>query len=769
MEWFNLEKLVVKMKQLLTILLLFCLQNSFATTYYISASGNSTNNGTSTSTTWNLAKVNSFTFSAGDQILFKRGDTFYGTITVNQSGNSGNPITYGAYGTGNNPIITGFTTVSSWTNLGSNVWESTSSVSSLSSCNMVTINGVNTPMGRYPNTGWLTYQSFNGTTSITSSSLTGTPNWTGANAVIKKFRYHIENDPITAQSGGTLTYSGGIVAGQNNWGFFIQNDLRTLDAQNEWYYNPSTKKIDVYSTSTPSNVNVSSATNLVYGVNKNYITVDGLTFTGASGDAFYLSNTSNWVIQNCTFDFNYKSITGYQGGGTSNVTIQNNSFNHSNSDCISLTSEFAGSTISNNVIKNTGLLEGMAASGQTRWGINTTGSNYTINNNEVDSTGYNGIGFNGSTVLVDKNFVNYFCITTDDGSGIYTGNPQSAVVISNNIVLNGIGNYSGSTYTTPAANGIYCDDNSSGMTLLNNSIANIPFAAIFLHEAKNIDVRSNTTFNAHIGLLVDRDNTTDHTIGINVHKNTFIGNNTGSMNTLPDQISLWFKTSWTTAGDIAAFGTCDSNIIARPIDDNNTIMGTVYGVADTYYTLSSWYSYSGFEQHSTKSPKTASSPDSVSFVYNSTGSAITSTLPYKYLDVAGNTFDGVITLQPFTSNVLIQNGSKTVAAPTISMSGNQPNVTVDNTSVSAVGTPASGQTITGYQWTLISGAAVTFGTPNSASTTVTGLTTGTYVLRCTVTQSDGQTAYGEVTVTVNIPAPPNAYIKLRLPTKFVNK
>jgi hypothetical protein len=38
-------------------------------------------------------------------------------------------MTFGAYGTGANPIITGFTTVSSWSNLGGNIWESTSAVS----------------------------------------------------------------------------------------------------------------------------------------------------------------------------------------------------------------------------------------------------------------------------------------------------------------------------------------------------------------------------------------------------------------------------------------------------------------------------------------------------------------------------------------------------------------------------------------------------------------------------------------------------------------
>jgi parallel beta-helix repeat protein len=743
----------MEMRTLLTILFIFLIQNVFATTYYVASNGSDSNNGTSTSSTWNLAKVNSFTFSPGDNILFNRGDVFYGTITVNQSGTPGNPITYGAYGSGNNPIITGFTTVAAWSNLGSNIWESTSTVSSLTSCKMVTINGVNTAAGRYPNTGWLTYQSHVAGTSITSTSITSATDWTGATAVIKKFRYVVDVVPITSQSGSTLTYSGSSgYDGQDGYGFFIENDVRTLDQQNEWYYNPTSNKIRVYSTTSPTGVNVASLDNLFYAVNKSYIIVNGIDFTGANADCFYIGNFANSTIENCHISFSLNGIGGYQFGGSSaNLFIQNNTINHSGNDGISLTSEFAGTTISGNTIKNTGLLEGMALSGQTRWAINTSGANYTIDNNEIDSTGYNAVGFNGSNILVDKNFVNYFCLTNDDGAGIYTGNPQSGVVISNNIVLNGIGNYSGSTYTTPAANGIYCDDNSSGMTLLNNSIANIPFAAIFLHKAKNITVRGNTTFNAHVGLLVDRDDDTAHTTGISVHKNTFIGNSTGSMNTLPDQISEWFKTGWTTAGDIAAFGTCDSNIVARPIDDGNTIMGTIYTVADTYYTLSSWRSYSGYDLHSTKSPKTVSSPDSVSFVYNSTGSAITSTLPYKYLDIAGNTFDGTITLQPYTSAVLIQNGTKTNAAPTISVSGNQ-TITIDSTSVSAVGTAASGETITDYAWTVSSGTG-TFGSPTSASTTVTGLSSGSNVLRCTVTQTDAQTAYKEVTITVNFPAP----------------
>jgi hypothetical protein len=79
--------------------------------YYVDAiNGLDTNNGTSTSTAWQTTtKVGAFTFSAGDSCLFKRGQTFTGGFYVNNGGTAGNPVTYGAYGTGANPIISGGT------------------------------------------------------------------------------------------------------------------------------------------------------------------------------------------------------------------------------------------------------------------------------------------------------------------------------------------------------------------------------------------------------------------------------------------------------------------------------------------------------------------------------------------------------------------------------------------------------------------------------------------------------------------------------------
>lgn len=79
-----------------------------STTYYISAAGNDANNGTSPSSPWaTIAKVNTVTPNPGDTFLFRGGDTFSGTITVNAGGRAGAPITYSSYGSGQATISSG--------------------------------------------------------------------------------------------------------------------------------------------------------------------------------------------------------------------------------------------------------------------------------------------------------------------------------------------------------------------------------------------------------------------------------------------------------------------------------------------------------------------------------------------------------------------------------------------------------------------------------------------------------------------------------------
>ena len=87
------------MKRILTILLfvLFWV-DSFSTTYHVSATDGSAD-------FTSITEVNAASFSPGDSILFNRGETFTGTITVTSTGLSGNPIIYGAYGTGANRLF----------------------------------------------------------------------------------------------------------------------------------------------------------------------------------------------------------------------------------------------------------------------------------------------------------------------------------------------------------------------------------------------------------------------------------------------------------------------------------------------------------------------------------------------------------------------------------------------------------------------------------------------------------------------------------------
>ena len=78
----------------------------WTTTYYVSNTGSDSSSGTSTGSPWKtVSKVNSRSFSPGDNILFERGDQWMEQLNNSSDGTSGNYITYGAYGTGNKPVI----------------------------------------------------------------------------------------------------------------------------------------------------------------------------------------------------------------------------------------------------------------------------------------------------------------------------------------------------------------------------------------------------------------------------------------------------------------------------------------------------------------------------------------------------------------------------------------------------------------------------------------------------------------------------------------
>jgi len=78
----------------------------FATNYYVDASSTATTaNGTLAFPWKTIAQVNSGTtlLNPGDSVLFKRGQSFSGRLTISRSGSATAPIVYSNYGTGNLP------------------------------------------------------------------------------------------------------------------------------------------------------------------------------------------------------------------------------------------------------------------------------------------------------------------------------------------------------------------------------------------------------------------------------------------------------------------------------------------------------------------------------------------------------------------------------------------------------------------------------------------------------------------------------------------
>lgn len=504
-----------------------------AKNYYVAANGNNNNNGTSAATPWQtIAKVNASFGSivAGDSILFRRGDSFYGALVVGKSGSSGRPIVISAYGTGNKPVITGFVTASSWSLVSTGIYQAYIP-GAKSTLNMVTLNGNAQALGRYPNAdaangGYLSYETYSGATSITDAQLTSATNWTGAEVAVRKKLWVLDRGKITAHSGGTLTFTntnGSTYTGSNGYGYFIQNDARTLDRLGEWYYKAGTRYLQMYfGAAAPSSyaVKVSCIDTLLTLSSKSYINISNLVFEGANSNAIQALSSNYINIQNC--DFNNSGTGAVNTSLTSNLLIENCNIRNSLSNAImAIASTGSGITIRNCVIKNTGKLPGMGLSnGNSYKGIMASTNNLLIEYNTVDTTGYVGIEFQGSNVNVRYNVVNYFDFVKDDAGGIYTyaagtdaspGKMYTNRTVSNNIVMNGVGAPFGRNSTSPFVTGIYLDGRTMNVNVLNNTVFNNGKNGIHCNNPQTVTIRGNTSFNnlnamsimrwAHIGAI----------------------------------------------------------------------------------------------------------------------------------------------------------------------------------------------------------------------------------------------------------------------------
>jgi len=628
------------MKKLFILLLLIPILASSAT-YHIKNGGNNALTGLSDAQAWEtITYLNSvfYTMTAGDSVVFNRGDVFYGRIYPTKE------VIIGAYGTGADPIITGFTEVTGWTSIGGGIYSK--SISPQTAINFITIDDELMGMGRYPDKGkYLTVKSHATNVSITDGQIYGgTQYWDNAEAVIRKNGYVLDRCTITDHTDSTLTYTslGSSDEATNGYYYFIQNSIKTLTDFGEWSYSAGTLSV-YFGELDPDDFVVKAPTldTLYYNYSFPDVTVTDLNFTGANLTAVLLKEVDNSVVKNCTISF---AGTGIYTQATDAV-IEYNTINDvylKGIECI-----WDNDLVRYNTITDVGMIEGMAKAGSIIAGIDNSGDGNTIEFNTITNSGYHGIAFAGTGTKINKNFISYFCVNLNDGAGVYTDNNiYTGRQITDNIILNGVGR-SAEPYGQPDfAQGIYMDTESDDIMVSGNTIASCSGKGIMVSNANNIDIWDNILYNNKVGFYA-LEHSVGHTLtDISIRRNTFACKLT--------EIPLELQSNY---GTIYPGLTMDSNMYVRV----SPVIVTSYeaGVDVTWVNrnLTQWKAYSSTDALSLYNPTSR-----LYFDYSVSGKSVSGLTGFLNLLGASTTsytieqYGSVVLVPPATYSKVRSNG-----------------------------------------------------------------------------------------------------------------
>lgn len=610
--------------------MLTCIITTEAKTYYVSAAGSNTNTGLSATSPWQtIAKVNS-SFSgmaSGDTILFRRGDTFYGTLIIGKTGVSGKPMVIDAYGTGEKPILTGFVTPTAWTLVGNGIYQA-AIPNAKATLNMVTLNNLPQALGRYPNAtdplgGFLTYESTSSNT-ITDNQLTSTTNWTGAEVVIRKNLWLLDRCKVTAHSGSKITYSNtnsSTLGCTGGFGYFFQNDVRTLDRLGEWYLDYAARNLKMFfGSASPSDftIKVSTLDTLLAIGSKSYINISNIVFDGANDNSVSITSGNYISIKDC--DFTNSGNRAVKMHSVTNILMEGCTTNYSLTNAMYMyTGTNSNVTIRNCMIRNTGIIAGMGMSnGDGYKGLLINSNNLLMEYNRIDTTGYVALQFQGNNVNIRYNVVNYYAIVKEDGGGIYTyvggtdaapGDTYTNRTISNNIVMNGMGAPAGKPagqmqYVT----GVYLDGRTMNVNVLNNTAFNIGKNGFHTNNASSVTFKNNTSYNNLNAMSIMRWDW-GSIKNLTVKNNIFYPKYETQRTIYYTNAALYSPDSISINQALKAMGNVDSNTynMINPTPFNFELYASAGGpaVPATPYSLEAWKAGS---THDVKGQKTAKSP-----------------------------------------------------------------------------------------------------------------------------------------------------------------
>ena len=582
-----------------------------ATTYYVSYRGQDRHSGTSPDQAWRtLEKVNAMmkSFQPGDAILFRRGDRFAGQLVITASGAAGQPITFGAYGSGDRPIINGFQRLTRWTAVGNRIWKADYDSPHGRVYNLV-INHQFQSIGRYPNIdeahgGYLPISGGNGRSQLISEELQG-GSWTGGDAVVRSRRWILDRVPIVHHQDIRLTLAHSTTYDAiNGFGFFIVNHRNTLDREGEWAYHHAERTLYLRSQRDPNTRAILTAhvAELIRMHWVQYINVQHLDLWGAAKDALVISYSKHITVSNCRF----------YGSGQNGATVKysertfllNNQFEHTNNNGIQV-AQGKFTEIGSNTFMQTGMVPGMGASGNHAYcAIRGKSQHFNVHHNRIDQVGYNGITFVGDYINIQYNHVTNFCQLKDDGAGIYAGNhephPYRLIQIKNNIV--------GNEEAPPVAlgwgtnlshlahvNGIYLDNHVNGANIENNTVYGCQNYGIYFHNVYNNLLKNNTLYNNWRALGMSHDTRGVDTKGVDAPIRDNILQNNVLFARQASQELLHFRSI---KEDYFEFGTIDQNYYYSPLKYERVVRATDRNYRSQLYSITQWQKASPYDQRS---------------------------------------------------------------------------------------------------------------------------------------------------------------------------
>ncbi|MBI5913966.1 MAG: right-handed parallel beta-helix repeat-containing protein [Bacteroidetes bacterium] len=604
------------------------------------------------STTYDLASQADFdnfnpaVLVPGDMVRLARGITFYGQLDIGTDN-----ITITAYGTGDDPVISGEKLLTGWTACTSGCPASNTWYASLSQApNAVFINGTQATLARYPDSGYRTLTAATSTT-LTDASLTYNPGWTGAGIHIRTSNWTWENKTVTGYNATDhkFTFSPSVtntpIAG---FAYYLDNLLSELDADNEWFYEASPGfKLYLKLPADPSGYTV-TASIYDYGINcgddLSGISISNIRFQRQKRHGVQMAgaSASGNSITGCTFDGQYEIGANLSGSG---ITVSNCTFQNQNGRAIHA-EDLDGSTISGNTLNDIGQVPGYGTSGDAGLaGIAIYGgTNNTVASNQIDNIGYIGIIFDCDNSTCEYNLVSNCMTKTSDGAGIKSYGPNSHHnVIRRNVVSACNGDPDTTPFTDFLTSAIYLDFYCHDNRIDSNLIYDQPKAGIQINKDNTFDtIRGNVVFGSQMGIMFLSGLTGSEQIeNCHVRRNVFYTLQTGGAPVLIANM-----------GASGLPGSLDSNYYCNPWQDTAVLRRlSLSNYLD--YNLSEWQSASGQDAHTTGSYYTWTPPDTDAVLYKNETTSSQSYSPSGCVDLDDNPVS-TFTLPAYYGKVVIQ-------------------------------------------------------------------------------------------------------------------